>query len=112
MNTIIKKRWVRLIQRAPHTTKALRTHEGFCYLGLLCDLYMQDHDDINWYWWPMDQCFRVGPCGAATSLPRDIQRWAGLDCEDPVVAGHSIVDHNDILLTPPSLMAKLIEEHL
>jgi len=28
------------------------------------------------------------------------------------VAGHSIVEHNDILLTPPSLMARLIDEHL
>jgi hypothetical protein len=55
MNTMIKKRWIRLIQRAPHTTMALFTHEGFCYLGLQCDRIIQDHADTKGYWWPMDQ---------------------------------------------------------
>ena len=40
------------------------------------------------------------------------KRWAGLDCKDLIVAGHSIVEHNGILLTPPNLIARIIDEHL
>ena len=40
------------------------------------------------------------------------KRCAGLDSEDPIVAGHLVVEHNGILLTPPNLIARLIDEHL
>lgn len=106
MKHVIMKRWVRALRsgRYRQTTGKLRARNkagnatnNFCCLGVLCDLYAQDHPEAGWVakknddpWAseraectfsaeknvPADADLYVER--ATTALPRFVQEWAGI----------------------------------
>lgn len=137
MDPSIKKQWVSAL-RGGHYKQAhgrLRKGngdctEGFCCLGVLCDL-ASDSGVVNWEnIKPLDSqdtprwaC--VGLKGFQTAgydissdqLPKAVMEWSGLDTNDPQVIGcrgmYDCISHlNDTLGYTFSELADLIEEQL
>lgn len=88
MNPEIKTRWTGALRSGEYkqATGYLRTEDGYCCLGVLCELAVQDgiipparshdHPDGGTYW-------EYDYEGAV--LPEPVQRWAGLDDASPLV---------------------------
>ncbi len=123
MNSQIKQQWIRALKSSHYqqTTKYLRTEQGFCCLGVLCDLYAKEHDDVDWDVSNVDDV-DYEFLNAAQVLPEKVMKWAGLsiDQKDPyyVVADEETRERHIYLSTVNDNgstfkeIAQLIEEHL
>lgn len=78
MNPKIKKKWLKALRSGEYkqTKGRLRKGEGFCCLGVLCNLHAQAHPEIaaqqkykKYYMWHSDL------------LPHEVQEWAGLSSD-------------------------------
>lgn len=79
MNKDIKEKWIKALTSGEYkqTTGKLRTAEGFCCLGVLCDLYSKEFESINWeYDDVQDEFFFAGD---PATLALEIQNWAVID---------------------------------
>jgi hypothetical protein len=80
MDTDIKQRWVAALRsgKYPQTTGHLRDKDGYCCLGVLCDL----KDSEKWLWDDDSAVYLYHQTGVI--LPNDVYEWAGLDgfCQD------------------------------
>lgn len=81
MNTEVKEKWISALRSGKYKQgiRSLRTEHGYCCLGVLCDLYSQEHNK-EWrfqdVWSFYDSlCF----------LPPDVEQWAGLNSSNPSV---------------------------
>jgi len=76
MNPRIKQRWLDALRSGEYkqTTGNLRDINGFCCLGVLCDLQAQERS-TNW----VKRNNSYGLYGEAQTLPLSVQEWAGLD---------------------------------
>ena len=91
MNTQIKQKWIDALRSGKYEqgSEKLRTVTGYCCLGVLCDLYSQDHN-TQWdfrgneetnlqpmdYWYFGDQ---------SEFLPESVMNWAELKTHNPTV---------------------------
>jgi len=122
----VKEKWLAALRSGeyPQSAHALRSNEGYCCLGVLCDLYrlenpsrwVEDHDDLGTAaveWDPKRAVSIVVP-------PMVVMRWAGLSEQNPCVnleddEGEErvtdLANLNDSGLTFEQL-ADVIEEHL
>jgi hypothetical protein len=93
MNQQIKARWIEALRSGKYgqTTSHLSDKEGFCCLGVLCDLYIQDHPTTSeWRQYEEDSPFNVFACNINTDnrqsnhevLPYEVAKWAGFDKEE------------------------------
>lgn len=79
----VKQKWVDALRSGEYqqATGKLKSQEGFCCLGVLCDLYAKEHEDAGWeyrgpdrpsdptdYWYFDDQ---------SEFLPESVAQWAG-----------------------------------
>lgn len=86
MKPKIKQKWIAALESDEYkqTKRYLKTEEGFCCLGVLTDLYLQEIGDI---WTPevLDEnvFYTYDECGY--QLPNDVVEWAGLVHDDPTV---------------------------
>ncbi len=73
---------------------ALKTNKGYCCLGVLCELYLNDHPKAFWkkatnFVIPESFRFHVskeaGMNAAIGTLPNEVVEWAGLSPGDPLV---------------------------
>jgi len=75
MNEAIKTKWVAALRSGEYaqTTEVLRNGNGYCCLGVLCDLYSRD-TGVEWYV-PndYDDCTMHGHDG---TLPMEVRLWA------------------------------------
>ena len=128
MNSQIKQKWIDALRSGKYTQaqSKLYSGDGFCCLGVLCDIYAKEVGDIAWvkkdpsktwidvdkwdYWYFDDQ---------SEVLPECVSKWADLNENDPVVT-KDIVTPN-YLTTLASLndkgvtfedLAEVIEEQL
>lgn len=90
MDQAIKAQWIAALRSGEYaqTTGRLRRDEGYCCLGVLCDLaekagvvtgVSEDNYAGNANHWRYDDEVSV--------LPPVVQRWAGLSYENPTVRG-------------------------
>jgi len=87
MKDDIKQRWIAALRSGDYAQGKgyLATGHKFCCLGVLCELAVADviinkYDDISnirWYGNNYDE--------ECTTLPAAVQRWAGLDSDDPYI---------------------------
>lgn len=79
MNPRIKARWLKALRsgRYKQATGALRNDDGYCCLGVLCDLARRSKIGK----WDDDANFE----GCSSDLPEVVAEWAGLDSSDPYV---------------------------
>lgn len=89
MNPRIKALWVEALRSKeyPQTKGKLKTQDGYCCLGVLCDLYLKEHseewkssdfiedDEILSY--VIDSCDNLPP--------ESVVEWAELPCDNPGV---------------------------
>ena len=81
----VKQKWVDALRSGEYqqATGKLKSQEGFCCLGVLCDLYAKEHEDAGWeyrgtdrpsdptdYWYFDDQ---------SESLPVSVAQWVGIE---------------------------------
>jgi hypothetical protein len=85
MNPQIKQKWVSVLRSGEYqqTQGRLRTDNGFCCLGVLCDLYGKEH---NVEWEPgCDNHYEFQGNNASLSLY--VVEWSGLEGSNPYVDG-------------------------
>lgn len=86
MNPDVKQKWVEALRSGDYgqTTSFLRTSEGFCCLGVLCDLY---HNETGLGKWKLidytDGKDVEGFQGNDQDLPEEVRSWAGLKFHSP-----------------------------
>lgn len=128
MNSQIKQKWIDALRSGeyPQGRSKLYSGDGFCCLGVLCDIYAKEVGDIAWvkkdpsktvdvdkwdYWYFDDQ---------SEVLPDCVCKWAEMDENDPVVI-NDIVGQEDYITTLSSLndkgvtfedLSEVIEEQL
>jgi len=120
MNSQIKQQWIEALRSKQYeqTTACLRTEQGYCCLGVLCDLYAKEHDDVEW-----GKDYEGGGyafLNEIQTLPLAVMKWSGLSNENPhyVVADEETGKKKICLSTVNDKgasfeeIAQLIEEHL
>jgi hypothetical protein len=76
MNPRIKQRWLDALRSGEYkqTTETLRDENGFCCLGVLCDIHAKERG-ANW----VKRIESYELYGEVQLLPLSVQEWAGLD---------------------------------
>lgn len=91
MKPEVKQQWIEALLSGDYkqTKQALQNEEGYCCLGVLCDIYSKEHS-LDWgeYLEFDDGAIDYSPyvfLGCEELPPEVVVEWAGLECEDPVV---------------------------
>lgn len=126
MKPEIKQRWIQALRSGKYeqdrgVLRSVQT-DGFCCLGVLCDLYIQDHSDAQWEHGIGDDRFAL--YGETGVLPCSVMTWAGLTDTNPSVkvpndddtvycgnCGSSLAGLNDLGRSFEQI-AQIIEEQL
>ena len=116
MNSQIKQQWVTALRSGEYTQTRwnLQTEQGYCCLGVLCDLYAKEtgtkwkvhttEDDEPFTYYSFDDC--------NSCLPDSVEKWAGLAMPNPhIKEERSLAELNDNG-TSFTEIAQLIEENL
>ena len=85
MDQEIRKQWTAALRSGEYSqsTQYLRTNNGFCCLGVLCDLYDKtEKPKIGWET-NIDQEFSFGAQRDDQTLPTEIQAWSKLMTSNP-----------------------------
>jgi len=100
MNKEIKKKWIDALLSGDYkqTQEYLRDDEGYCCLGVLCDIFRKDHNEAQWV---KSGCmFDFFPGGnkdyETVTLPRVVVEWAELDSIDPDTTEPKIGDSSSL----------------
>jgi hypothetical protein len=121
MNPDIKVRWVEALRSNNYKQAKgyLKTEDGFCCLGVLCDIAVQDGVIAapikleGQYGEPDHYGYGSGKTG---ELPEEVADWAGLDSYNSLVREGesltSLVELNDDYGYEFKQIAQLIEEQL
>jgi hypothetical protein len=91
MNPEVKQKWIDALRSGEYEqgSEKLRSVSGYCCLGVLCDLYAQEHN-TEWEfrgneetnlqpedYWYFD--------GKGEFLPKSVMDWAELESNNPIV---------------------------
>lgn len=92
MNSRIKELWIEALKSGNYSQDkySLRTYSGYCCLGVLCDIYAQEH---NQEWSLNNDGYRF--MYSDESLPQKVVNWAGLDSKTPYVGDVLLSELND-----------------
>ena len=84
MKPEIKERWVKALRSGEYeqTTGILHGDEGYCCLGVLCDLYAKEHDV---FWNYNSNTMRYDMFGEDLNLPLKVVEWASVNRNPAVV---------------------------
>lgn len=92
MNPEVKQKWIDALRSGNYEqgSEKLRTVNGYCCLGVLCDIYAQENNTqwkfrgneetnfqtMDYYWYFLDEI---------EFLPESVMNWAGLGTHNPSV---------------------------
>lgn len=109
MNKKVKKLWLDALRSGEYAQAGgkLRTTEGFCCLGVLCDVHSKVTGKGKW----LGEVYCTSPSQWKLGLPTDVQRWAGLDDYSPAANGLELSALNDDGV-PFEWIAAVIEHEL
>lgn len=104
MNSQVKQQWVAALRSGKYSqdTGALRSTQGYCCLGVLCDLYAQEHNeqwDVHRYNSNLGESYDIPENevtkidlsdefhfdGELEALSNTVKLWAGLNDPSPHV---------------------------
>ena len=112
MNPQIKQKWVSALRSGDYQQgqNYLRTDNGFCCLGVLCDLYGKEN---NAEWNLANNGHNYEFQDKESHLPSSVIEWAGVEDSNPYIIGGigTLSGLNDKGFTFNEI-ADLIEEHL
>jgi hypothetical protein len=92
MNPEIKQKWVDALLSGKYDqgSEKLRSRQGYCCLGVLCDLYSQEQNQ-EWEFRGAFEEENTQPTdywyfdGEGEFLPESVKEWAGLSLANPLV---------------------------
>jgi len=112
MNLQIKQKWVDALRSGEYqqTQERLRKEDGFCCLGVLCDLYGKEN---NVEWNLANNGHNYEFQDKESHLPSSVIEWSGVEDHNPYIIGgigtlSGLNDKGFIF----NEIADLIEEHL
>jgi hypothetical protein len=84
MNPQIKQKWVDALRSGEYqqTQKRLRKEDGFCCLGVLCDLYGKENQ-LEWEPSIYNDAYMFQ--GNVSSLPLSVVEWSGVEGTNPYI---------------------------
>lgn len=85
MDPKIKEAWINALRSGKYkqTTGSLQNEDGFCCLGVLCDLYSQQSGE--WIKNKEKITFSDGEMEREDIPPTKVAEWAGLEESDPFI---------------------------
>jgi len=96
MNKRKKKLWLEALRSGEYEKCTGQLHipgDGYCCLGVLCDLHRKDTGKGKW---TIDGQYMVGDYFRTGFLPDEVQKWAGLTQHNIYLPnGRTIVKMND-----------------
>ena len=109
MNQQVKQKWLSALRSGDYkqTQNYLHKEDGFCCLGVLCDLYGKEH---NVEWKLVDAGIYYEFQDKKAILPLSVIEWAGVEDGNPGIPGRSLATLNDMGSTFNEI-ADLIQEH-
>ena len=116
MNPKVKAKWLEALRSGYYEQGKgrLRTETGFCCLGVLCDLYAEEHKDVHWNASYVEGDYTF--LGREGTLPQKVADWAGLKGPIPIVSCDNepseLAELNDSLELSFDEIADVIEEQL
>ena len=112
MNQQVKEKWSSSLRSGDYqqTKSYLRREDGFCCLGVLCDLYIKENNEE---WNLANSGNKYEFQDRAATLPPSVMKWAGLRSSNPYIGNgtQTLGGLNDTGYTFNEI-ADLIEEHL
>ena len=95
MREEIKQRWVTALRSGKYkqTSGFLRTVDGYCCLGVLCDLH--NHNGMNWKGGPDEDRMTWSYYTEEGTLPKEVMDWAQLTNHNPEIKGDALAEIND-----------------
>jgi hypothetical protein len=110
MNKDIKKKWVAALRSGKYSQGqfALRNNNGFCCLGVLCDIHRKETGEGSW----KENEYKTGKASQLGLLPRPVMKWASLSRNYGIrVKGFTLTAMNDERGSSFSQIADVIEQH-
>jgi hypothetical protein len=91
MNQEIKEKWVAALRSGEYaqTKGLLRDANGFCCLGVLCDVYYKETGESIWESEQDDDDIRFTFDNQPKILPNSVMEWAGLPDNNPEINGRN-----------------------
>ncbi len=86
MKPEVKEAWVKALRSGEYqqTTIRLRRNEGYCCLGVLCDIYHKQEQPLYQTGWQFVEDGNYYMYNySSVVLPEDVKEWAGLNDVDP-----------------------------
>ena len=110
MNEQVKEKWLSALRSGDYkqTKSCLHKGDGFCCLGVLCDLYGKEH---NVEWKLVDAGIYYEFQDKKAILPLSVIEWAGVEDDNPEICETPLSRLNDNGSTFNEI-ADLIEKHL
>jgi hypothetical protein len=101
MNPEVKKKWIDALRSGWYDqgSEKLRSDQGYCCLGVLCDLYTQETKMVGWEFRGYDENEHLPQDywyfdGESEFLPDSVREWAGMACKNPSVRV-DVTDNDD-----------------
>ena len=84
MDARVKAMWLEALRSGKYqqAINQLRKDDGYCCLGVLCELHRKEH---NKQWTKNKRTDALEYCEEASDLPEAVMEWAGLDESNPTV---------------------------
>lgn len=118
MNSQIKQKWLDALRSGQYeqTRGNLRNKQGFCCLGVLCDLYSKE-TQTEWGNESLDFRGVKAFLGEYATLPGEVMKWAGLEESNPTFKVDEFSCHVSLACLNDygddfEKIAKVIEEQL
>ena len=110
MNEQVKEKWLSSLRSGDYkqTRQYLHKEDGFCCLGVLCDLYGKEHN-VEWNLANSGNNYEFQD--ETATLPLSVIEWAGVEDENPEICETPLSRLNDNGSTFNEI-ADFIEEHL
>ena len=119
MDANIKQKWLDALRSGKYAQaqERLHTEDGFCCLGVLCEVYIKEHGLDRSLMWEEGTGLDEGEMfifGSSTYLPKQVMNWANVPRAGQIVTADKMIDLADLNDggVPFDQIADLIEEYL
>lgn len=86
MRKAVKEKWLKALRSGGYkqTQGCLKDENGYCCLGVLCDIHSKTIKEKGYKFLPLGDHYRYLRCGS--TLPEEVQEWSNLIDRDGVGA--------------------------
>lgn len=98
MKNDIADKWIAALRSGQYTQAkgVLKKGNSHCCLGVLCELYLQEHPEARWVQdGPLNHFFANSEDCNHSLLPNAVRDWAGMRTKDGLMPGSSLSIKND-----------------